>query len=457
MGMPEGSRETGEMKRIAAAAVLLSLFLAGGCTQTGLTQQSVSSPVPSAEATPQMSRVAWEFAPPIDWALAEVRVGPGVVIAGGESAVFALDENDGTLRWKQPEGARAITFDSDSVSYATPSGRVVSRSLHKGTLRWARDAVCAASKVLLSRRDASDLIVGCQEGRIARIDIATGRVLASTDSFSGKTIGRIVTLGSGAYGIEGWTSGAALRSWILIIDKVSLEPLMPVQTEANILGAVGETAVIEDFCCNGRPDVYRPATIFTVDLNSGYRSTEVDLRPEPDRYPADKRPIGQGSRSLLAHGRLYLAVDQSLYYFGDPRSLLNAPKRITDNLVEPPILFADGTVGLQLSKPDAHSQIQVARFNDDLVVPVWTTTEVGSFGFRYDEDEAPNVLNVNPSNFFRISDGREIRSTCLIAAAGASIVVTSCPTKMDVYLDKSRLRYAVKLFGYRWRDGTARP
>lgn len=47
---------------------------------------------------------------------------------------------------------------------------------------------------------------------------------------------------------------------------------------------------------------YRPATIFRANLLAGALSPKVDLTPEPERYPAGQRPIGQDSVAMLQGG-----------------------------------------------------------------------------------------------------------------------------------------------------------
>jgi hypothetical protein len=51
-----------------------------------------------------------------------------------------------------------------------------------------------------------------------------------------------------------------------IVGCDHLNTILPGRTETWLLGSIGEVAVLDDMCCNRRPDVYQPATIFHANV-----------------------------------------------------------------------------------------------------------------------------------------------------------------------------------------------
>lgn len=410
----------------------------------------------------------WANAPPADWELSQVRVGGDTVVVGGRSQVFAVNPASGRLRWEKDDGASGILIERDSVFYGTRSGAVVLRRLRDGGLRWKRDGVCPVPNdaapirgVDVAIRIAADLVVGCSGGSVVQIDAGSGRVRARSTAFAVDRVSEIVPLGSCAYGVTGWSSGAVIREHVAIVSCKRLKTILPQRSETSIVGSLGDVAVLDDTCCSGRPDVYRPATIVLVNLVTGTLSPEVDLTPEPARYPPDQRPLGQGSVAMLEGRTLYLAVDHTLYEYGPPQSLWAAPRRLADNLVQAPLILPRRLAMTRVRNANGTTSDQVVRIRGSALETVAKISESGSTIFGYDPTSAPEILNVsrtddaaNSRTFVRIDDGRRLRveDPCQPAASDREILVMLCTTKI-----LAGNRYRQYIAAYPWPKVRQRP
>jgi hypothetical protein len=273
---------------------------------------------------------------------------------------------------------------------------------------------------------------------VVQIDAASGRVRARSSAFVVDQISEIVPLGSCAYGVSGWSSGAIIRQQSEIISCKRLKTIVPERSETSILGSIGDIAVLDDTCCGGRPDVYRPATIVLADLMTGALSPEVDLTPEPAQYPPEQRPVGQGSVAMLEGNVLYLAVDHTVYEYGPPQSLRTSPKRVADNLVEPPLILTRRLAVTRVRNANGTTSDQIVRIRESTLETVSDISEPGSTIFGYDSKTTPEILSVsrtdgvaNSPMFVRIDDGRRLRieDPCQQAASDREVLVMLCRTK----------------------------
>lgn len=449
-----------------AFAIFTVLGLCAACVpaQPVATTASIATPAPTAPvrgATP-----VWRYALPPGWEISQVRVADSAVVLGGRSDVRVLDPVSGRLRWQRDGGATAVVVN-DAAVYGGATGTVVSRALSSGRIVWERRAVCPKSPdgapgggVAVIVRNADDLIVGCIGGSLVRIAAASGQIRArSGTAFIVDQIADIVPLGSCAYAVSGWSSGAALRQHATILDCKRLSVIVPERDETQILGSVGNIAVLDDTCCNGRPDVYRPATIVRANLATGALSPEVDLTPEPSRYPADRRPIGQGAAAILDGGELYLIVDRSLYRYGDPRTLSATPQRIAADLADFPTILRHGLLAVRLQVEGGSIVDEIVRIRNGALEPRWSARESGPVDFSYAADAAPDVVTIRNTNdrkgqtFVRTHDGAQLFVTdpCSMAGANHHLVLLICTTETLV-----GNRYLQYLAAYRWHAAVPR-
>jgi hypothetical protein len=169
------------------------------------------------------------------------------------------------------------------------------------------------------------LYIGCYGGDIAQIG-ARGRALrGATVLMDG--IASILPVGNDAIAISGWSDGAALRQQLTILRASTMRPIVKTATDSTFLGVLGDRAYIDDWCCNGRPDVYSPATIYSISLKDGTGSPRVDLAPDPELHPANEQPLGQGAHNYMVGDYFYVVVGPVAYRY-DVRDLTKAPLRL---------------------------------------------------------------------------------------------------------------------------------
>lgn len=167
--------------------------------------------------------------------------------------------------------------------------------------------------------------VGCDGGLVVALD-AQGRVMAST-RVSMEGINWISVAGSNALVVEGWNDGAALENDLSILRSMTLKPIVHHRmTDTTYLGTIEEQAYMDDWCCHGRPDVYQPATIYSISLEDGSESEHVSLAPDPQLHKS-REPLGQGGRNYLVGTRFYVVVGDVTYEY-DVDNLSKAPKRL---------------------------------------------------------------------------------------------------------------------------------
>ncbi|TAM76692.1 hypothetical protein EPN44_05075 [bacterium] len=193
------------------------------------------------------------------------------------------------------------------------------------------------------------MYIGCSEGNIAVLD-ARGNVLAS-----GKVlmdgINTIEPVGDDAIAVSGFNDGAALRSGVSILRARTLQPIIAhVMRDSTFLGIIGGRAYIDDWCCNGRPDVYQPATIYSISLKGGSESERVNLAPDPQAHPGNLQPLGQGKRNYLIGKYFYVVVGPVTYRY-DTRDLQKPPKRMATTRTSPAGTPSAGPPLVRQSRP----------------------------------------------------------------------------------------------------------
>ena len=355
----------------------------------------------------------------------------------------------------------------DTAVYYGATGMVAARTITGGRALWERRGLCpistdgtAAGGVAVIVRHADDLVVGCRGGLIVRVAAASGRILAQSGSaFVAESIAGITPLGACAYAVSGWSTGAAMRSHAAILDCRRLNVIVPEQDEMVVVGAIGNVAVLDERCCFGRADVYRPATIVRANLTTGALSPEVDLTPEPERYPADHRPIGQGSAVLLEGNELYLVVERSLYRYGDARTPAASPQRIAADLADFPTILRHGLLAVRLRVAGGAVTDELVRVRNGVLEPVWSARESGPVIFGYDADGAPGVLTLGNTDlprrqtFVRTYDGAQLVVTapCQLFGASRELLLMLCTT--DTLVGNRYLQY---LAAYRWHGPVPR-
>lgn len=140
-------------------------------------------------------------------------------------------------------------------------------------------------------------------------------------------VNAIVSAGSRVIAVEGFVGGASLREELIFLRARSLTYLSGPFHDNTFLGVIGDRAYIDDWCCNGRPDVYRPATIFSISLADGSAGPSTDLAPEQELHSKEHTPLGQGEHNYMIGRYFYVVVDAITYRY-DLVNLQAAPMRL---------------------------------------------------------------------------------------------------------------------------------
>ena len=374
--------------RLGLFAFAVALFATlASCSSPRAAATASPSVMESAVEEPAPASEAWRYTLPRGNLTSIVRA-DDVEIVSGAFGLIALDGRSGTVRWRttSPQGLAIVA--NRVLLTATTQGGVEAREIRSGGVIWRNRRVCelkanggwppigGASTVLAH---GEDIIVGCQFGGLARLDARSGATLATTLAFEMDRVTSIVALGRCAYAVTGYGSGAYLRTYAGIVACKTLDTILPQQEDNTVLGAMGNEAIVNDMCCMGRSGVYRPATIYRVSLTTHVRTPEVDLTPEPDRYPISTRPLGQGSIAALAGGTLYLFVDHAAYRYGDPRSLPSDPQRVADDFRNAPEIIDDSTALALTQRDDGTLFYSLLRLDSTGITTVWSAAEPPNF------------------------------------------------------------------------------
>ena len=229
----------------------------------------------------------------------------------------------GLTRWTEHEWA-LIGSTPETYFFGRQGRGIVAVSRTSGAVAWQNNSLCSVAKKAALINGI--LYVACPN-TIAILDRANGRV-AHERSINIYGFNAIVAAGSKAVVVEGWNDGAALRNDMAILDKDTLKPIVDrPMSDSTFLGVVGDRAYIDDWCCFGRADQYRPATIYWVSLTDGSANEPIDLNPEPSLHPARMQPLGQGQHNYL-QGNYFYVVTPNYTYRYDVRNLNATPVRM---------------------------------------------------------------------------------------------------------------------------------
>lgn len=206
------------------------------------------------------------------------------------------------LPWRTPE---ATLLQRVTAAHLCPDGRVT-------------DA--------LTFRES--LYAGCGDGTVLRLtrglDIIRSRKFGQSNTY-------LRPAGDAAISVFWTDDGASLVDRLLFVTAVTLKPIMDEPASDSLfLGTIGNRAYIENFCCFGRPDVYEPATIYSISLKDGSASESVDLAPDPQAHPPAAQPLGQGEWNYLI-GKYFYVVVQNITYRYDVTNLSLPPVRMKTN------------------------------------------------------------------------------------------------------------------------------
>jgi hypothetical protein len=225
-------------------------------------------------------------------------------------------------RWTQHQW-NLVGSTAQTYFFGRDPNGIVAVSRGSGALAWQNASVCSVARIAKIVRGV--LYVACPE-TIAILDVRDGRTKRKR-SIGIYGFNEIVPAGDTAVVVEGWNDGAALRDDMAILQKDTLKPVTDrPMSDSTFLGVIGDRAYIDDWCCFGRADQYRPATIYSISLKDGSASQPVDLYPEPDLHPARMQPLGQGARNHL-QGEYFYVVTQNYTYRYDVRRLKAPPVR----------------------------------------------------------------------------------------------------------------------------------
>lgn len=155
--------------------------------------------------------------------------------------------------------------------------------------------------------------IGCTGGKI--VAMRRGTIVAST-TVAIYGVQEIRPAGDGAIAVLGFNDGATLRSALVFLRARTLQPLSddPI-SDATFLGMLGDRAYVDDWCCNGRPDAYEPATIYSISMRDGSTSRAVDLAPDRDEHAREIQPLGQGEHNYMIGHYFYVVVGAITYRY----------------------------------------------------------------------------------------------------------------------------------------------
>ncbi len=190
--------------------------------------------------------------------------------------------------------------------------------------------LCGNARASAVDRVGDKFFVGCDQSKLLVIN-RNLRVLRST-TVEMYQINSTAPAGDNAVAVSGVTDGAALRSQLEILNALTLQPIVKHEmSDSTFLGVYDGRAYIDDWCCNGRADTYRPATIYSVSLSDGRESAHIDLAPDPDVHPPQLQPIGQGESNYRIGRYFYVHVQEMTYRY-DLTDLKKPPLRMKSSV-----------------------------------------------------------------------------------------------------------------------------
>jgi len=146
---------------------------------------------------------------------------------------------------------------------------------------------------------------------------------------------------------------------------------------------------------------------------------------------------------------LYLAVDHTLYWYGDARQPWAIPHRLAADLVDAPKVLPGGLIAVVSRDADGTETAEIARLRGDAFEAIWSMP-----GSRVDPEVAPDVVSIPITSLravgyrlFVRTDGKQllIEDPCAMVASDRQILVARCTTGTLV-----GKRYRQYLAAYRW-------
>jgi hypothetical protein len=188
--------------------------------------------------------------------------------------------------------------------------------------RVARARTCGAARAQEAIAFHSSIYVGCSDGKVVRLNQRMERIRARR---FGLSFVNVRGVGKDVLAVSWVEDGASLVNRLLLVNAATLRPIIDQpMSDSTLLGVIGDRAYIDDWCCNGRADVYEPATIYSISLKDGTSSERIDLAPDPQTHPGSAQPLGQGEWNYLIGTHLYVVVQDTTYRY-DMRHLNRPP------------------------------------------------------------------------------------------------------------------------------------
>ena len=332
-------------------------------------------------AIPHSALPLWTYTSPAGENLNAVAVAGNSVLATDVNQAVLFDARTGKRRWSSSDAGGTAAMD-DTTVYASGPGNhtvsVVALNAASGAVRWRSADVCAGglygTRVTFFQLFGGRLYAGCGE-RLSRIDAQTGRILLAVVPLAVNNYYPLQQAGPNVLAISGWGDGAALHELLVVVRERDFSALGQPRQDAIFLGVRGNEALLDDRCCWGRPDEYRPATIVKVSLAGGKADDPIDLRPDPQKFTAP-RPVGQGSGTALVNGRIFLHIAPMLYEY-DPCCLTGAPKTLRDDLeqVPAPMFLSGGGILVRARSADGTVADEVLDLREAQPRVRWSRTE----------------------------------------------------------------------------------
>ncbi len=337
-----------------SSSVMRGLIVAGLLVSAAFTACSKGSPTDASPAGTPSPTVAqkplWKTSLGARGFVVQLDTAGGAIVATGGDSVQVLDARTGAPRWRHAATAPKSIAAAGTVFVSTALD-LAALSLHDGSERWRIGSPCPATQAtrnlpafpLLAAGD--DLYLGCPDtGLLARVDARSGSVRAKANGLPIFQYLGGSDLGDGVFAATGTSVGAAIMGHTGLFARDDLHPVVPARTDTTVLGAIDGMAVLDDWCCFGRPQSKAPATLLRVDLRTGVARPPVDLQPDRTRFGPDRRGLGVGANTLLVGSNLYLALLPELFDYGDVRDATPAPRSVAGDLLSDPIAMTNGRV-----------------------------------------------------------------------------------------------------------------
>lgn len=423
------------MKRVT---LLLALVLApAACTpQPAVSVSPAQTPAPSVSpaALPVAAVPLWTYRYAPNSYFSGASLSDGIAITSGPSGLMAFDEKNGHVLWRSAH-KQFIPYRDGARLYADGGGGTIAAiSAATGSITWRSSGICPKLAYTVNPNvlyAADDGVYAACGDRLTRLRPRDGAQVASRAALPVYMYQTVRPAGQSALALGGYSDGAAMAFHEALVRRDTLQSIDGPRQDVTFLGMDHGQAILDDGCCFGRPDVYEPATIFHVSPDTGRASTPVDLRPDPQLFPADQRPIGQGAAAALIDGRLFLAIQPMLYDYGNPLILTQTPKRVLNTLMQVPV-FMGGFVFAQVRQQNGSVQDEIIDLRGGGMLVRWKHRE-GAMAMPYYDPASPGVAAVTEfyrgwqyTMIVRLADGAQIDvGTCgrPFAADGARVLV----------------------------------